>query len=300
MEGQKILVTGPTGQVAGPVAVHLSGQNDVYATARFSDAQKKKDLEAEGITCIVTDLESGDFSALPEDFDYVLNFGVAKTPDFDSDLRSNGEGLGLLMSHCRRAKGFLHCSSTGVYEADDHTVFTEESPLGDNHRVMMPTYSLSKISAEVMARFAAREFDLPTIITRLNTPYGSNGGWPYFHLLMMKNGTPIPVHENAPSQYTLLHQDDINRTVAGLVESASVPARIINWSGQTHVSIEEWCAYLGELIGVEPEFARTDQTIESVMTDNSKMQSLVGPAQVDWKDGLRRMVEDRHPDWLVA
>lgn len=300
MQGQKILVTGPTGQVAGPVAIHLAQDNDVWATARFSDEAKKSALEAKDVTCVATDLLTGDFSALPRDFDYVLNFGVAKSPDFDSDLRSNGEGLGLLMSHCRDAKGFLHCSSTGVYEADDHTVFVEESPLGDNHRVMMPTYSLSKISAEVVARFAAREFELPTIITRLNTPYGSNGGWPYYHLLMMKGGTPIPVHKNAPSQYTLLHQDDINRTVMGLVEAASVPARIVNWSGQEHVAIEEWCRYLGELIGVEPKFDVTEQTIESVMTDNTEMRSIVGPAKVHWKDGLRRMVEDRHPDWLVG
>ena len=50
----------------------------------------------------------------------------------------------------------------------------------------------------------------------------------------------------------------------------------------------------------KPKFDVTDQTIESVMTDNSKMQEIVGPAQVAWKDGLRRMVEDRHPDWLVG
>lgn len=299
MKDQKILVTGPTGQVAGPVAHHLALDNEVWATSRFSDESKKEAFEAAGITCVKSDLGSGDFSELPEDFDYVLHFACSRTPDFETDLTANGEGVGRLMSHCRRAKGFLACSTTGVYEADDHNPFTEESPLGDNHRVMAPTYSLSKIGAEVVARFAAKEFDLPTIITRLNTPYGSNGGWPYYHLMMMKNGVKIPVHTNKPSEYTLLHQDDINRTVSGLVQAASVPARIVNWSGQEHVAIETWCTYLGELIGVEPLFDYTDETIESVKTDNTKMQALVGPAQVEWKDGLRRMVEDRHPDWLV-
>ena len=300
MEGKKVLVTGPTGQVAGPVAHFLAQKNEVWATARFSDESKKAAFEAAGITCVKSDLEQGDFAALPRDFDYVLHFACSRTPDFETDLRANGEGVGLLMSHCRDAKGFLACSTTGVYEPDDHNPFREESPLGDNHRVMMPTYSLSKIGGEVVARYAAREFDLPTVITRLNTPYGSNGGWPYYHLLMIKNGTPIPVHTNAPSQYTLIHQDDINRTVGPLVESASVPARIVNWSGQEHVSIEEWCDYLGELIGVQPKFDATESTLESVMTDNARMRELVGPAEVAWKDGLRRMVEDRHPDWLVA
>jgi UDP-glucuronate 4-epimerase len=300
MEGQKILVTGPTGQVAGPVALHLAQKNDVWATARWTDDNKRAPFEEAGITCVKSDLGEGDFAALPEDFDYVLHFACSRTPDFETDLRSNGEGVGLLMSHCRRARGFLACSTTGVYEADGHNVFTEASPLGDNHRVMAPTYSVSKIGAEVVARFAARELGLPTIITRLNTPYGSNGGWPYYHLQMMKGGVPIPVHTNKPSQYTLIHQDDINRTVSGLVQAATVPARIVNWSGQVHVSIEEWCTYLGELIGVEPVFEYTDGTIESVMTDNARMQELVGPAEVEWRDGLRRMVEDRHPDWLVG
>lgn len=299
MKDQKILVTGPTGQVAGPVALHLAADNEVWGAARWSDASKRAPFEEGGVTCAKVDLDAGDFSELPDDFDYVLHFACARTNEFEPDLRANGEGVGLLMSHCRRAKGFLACSTTGVYQPDDHNPFTEESPLGDNHRVMMPSYSISKIAAEVVARYAAREFDLPTIITRLNTPYGSNGGWPYYHLMMIKHGTPIPVHTNAPSQYTFIHQDDINRTVSGLVQAATVPARIVNWSGQQHVSIEEWCTYLGELIGVEPKFDQTEATLESVMTDNSKMRALVGPCEVDWKDGLRRMVEDRHPDWLV-
>lgn len=300
MQGQKILVTGPTGQVAGPVASYLAKDNEVWATARFNDESKKTAFESEGITCVKSDLAVGDFSALPDDFDYVLHFACSRTPDFETDIRANGEGVGLLMSHCRRAKGFLACSTTGVYEADGHTVFTEESPLGDNHRVMAPTYSISKIGAEVVARFSAREFDLPTVITRLDTPYGSNGGWPYYHLLMIKNGTPIPVHTNAPSVYTLIHQDDINRTVSDIVSSGTVPARIINWCGQEHVAIEEWCRYLGGLIGVEPKFDVTDQTLESVQADNARMQELAGPCKVHWKDGLRRMVEDRHPDWLAS
>ena len=53
------------------------------------------------------------------------------------------------------------------------------------------------------------------------------------------------------------------------------------------------------MIGVEPKFDYTDNTLETVMTDNSRMREIVGPTKIDWKDGLRRMVEDRHADWLV-
>lgn len=300
MQGQKILITGATGQVAGPIARQLASDNEVWAIARFSDEGKRQALEEAGVRCEVVDLAEGDFSGLPRDFETVLNFAVARSgdADFDAEFRANGEAPGLLMSHCRDAKAFFHCSTTGVYQPDGHTVFTEDSPLGDNHRVMMPTYSIGKIAAEVVVRFAAREFGLPTVIARLCTPYGDTGGWPFYHLMMMKNGVPIPVHTDAPSRYTLFHQDDIVRTLPALVESASVPARVVNWAGQQHVAIEEWCAYLGELTGLEPKLAPTDQTLESVQVDTGRMQAIAGVARVDWKDGIRRMVEVMAPELL--
>ena len=247
MQDMKILFTGLTGQVARPIALDLAQRNEVWGIARFTNAALREQLEAGGVRCETVDLESGDFSSLPTDFDVVLHFAVSRgpLPDFDRDLRANAEAAGLLLGHTRPRACFFHCSTTGVYQADGHTVFTETSPLGDNHRVMMPTYSIAKISAEAVVRTAARQFDVPTVIARLNTPYGETGGWPYYHLLMMKNGVPIPVHTDAPSQYTLFHQRDIVRTLPGLVAAARVPALTVNWCGREHVSIEEWCTYLG-------------------------------------------------------
>lgn len=301
MENLKILVTGLTGQVARPVALDLAKRNEVWGIARFSQPALREQLEAGGVRCETVDLEEGDFSALPTDFDVVLHFAVSRAPkpDFDRDLRANAEAAGLLLGYTRPRRAFFHCSTTGVYQPDGHNVFNESSPLGDNHRVMMPTYSIAKIAAEAVVRTAARQFDVPTVIARLNTPYGEpGGGWPWYHLLMMKNGVPIPVHTDAPSRYTLFHQRDIIRTLPGLVAAARVPALIVNWCGTEHVSIEEWCTYLGELTGLEPKFERTERTLESVMTDDSRMRALVGPAEVPWKQGLREMVQAMAPELL--
>ena len=54
----------------------------------------------------------------------------------------------------------------------------------------------------------------------------------------------------------------------------------------------------GELTGLEPKFAPTDQTLQSVMTDDSRMRALTGPAEVPWKQGLREMVETVAPELL--
>lgn len=302
MQGKKILVTGLTGQVAYPVALAYAKNNEVWGAARFSDPAKRADLESQGIRCVAIDLEKGDFSALPTDFDYVFHFAVFRNADddFDLDFRTNAEATGLLMSHCRKAKAFLHVSSTAVYESVGHNELFETSALGDNHRSMMTTYSITKIATEAVVRFAAREYNLPTVIARLCVPYGDNGGWPYYHLLMMKNGAAIPVHENKPNIYSLIHEDDIIATIPALLDSASVPANIVNWGGQEKVSIEEWSAYIGEITGSKPQFQYTTQCLESVVVNNDKLQKIAGgPLKMHWKDGLRRMIQKRNPEWLI-
>ena len=299
LSGAKILVTGPTGQVALPLTLGLAADNDVWGVARFRDAGARERLEAAGVTCVVADLATTDFSEVPTDFDYVLNLAVAKggDADWDRDLAANGESIAMLVARTT-PKALLHCSSTAVYQhVGPQHALVETDPLGDNHRAMFPTYSLAKISAEVVARAAAREHGVPTTIARLNVPYGDNGGWPGWHLEFMLGGHPIALHPDRPNLFDPIHDDDILRTVPGLLDAASVPATIVNWGGPS-ATIEEWCGYLGELTGLEPTFEETPHTIGSVHVDLTKMAGLVGEAQVGWRDGMRRMVETRHPELL--
>lgn len=300
LSGAKILVTGPTGQVALPLTLGLAADNDVWGVARFHDATARERLEAAGVTCVTTDLATTDFSEVPTDFDVVLNLAVAKgsDADWDRDFAANGESIALLVARTT-PRALLHCSSTAVYQhVGPHHALVETDPLGDNHRAMFPTYSLAKIAAEVVARAAAREHGVPTTIARLNVPYGDNGGWPGWHLEFMLAGHPIALHPERPNLFDPIHDDDILRTVPGLLDAASVPATIVNWGGPS-ASIEEWCGFLGELTGLEPTFEETAATIGSVHVDLTKMAALVGAARVGWQDGMRRMVEARHPELLA-
>ena len=81
--------------------------------------------------------------------------------------------------------------------------------------------------------------------------------------------------------------------MAPLLDIAAVPAVTVNWAGPETVSIEEWSAYLGELVGKEPVFEHSDQALESVATDTARMHELIGSARVHWRDGMRRLVEAR-------
>lgn len=303
LRDRTIVITGLTGQVGKPVAEALAADNEVIGLARFSNPSLKDELEAARVNCVVADLGGGEFADVPHDPDYVLHFAVAKTTSFEADLRDNAEGTGLLMEHCRQAKAFLHCSSTAVYQPNGHHEFHESDPLGDSHRVpvmeaFMPTYSICKIASESTARLMARTLNLPTVIARLNVPYGHSGGWPLMHLEMMLADGPVHVHSNSPSIYNPIHDDDILRQIPALLDVASVPAVTLNWAGKDAVSIEEWCGYMGELIGKEARFEHIPDVLESVTTNNELMHSLIGETEIHWKDGMRRMVEQYHPELL--
>jgi UDP-glucuronate 4-epimerase len=299
MRGAKILITGPTGQVAAPIAKALAADNEVWGIARFTDAAGREALEQAGIRCQTVNLARGDFTGVPTDFEYVLNLAVAKSGRWDKDLAANAESVGLLMAHCRGAKAFLHASSAAVYDPPDDEPRAEDTALGDNHKSLFPTYSISKIAGEVVARTMARALGVLTIVARLNVPYGDNGGWPFYQMEMLLAGVPIPVPPGGPARYNPIHEDDVIATLPGLLAAASVPATTVNWCGEQTVSLQEWCTYIGELVGREPIFEESAQALRGGPTDTTRMRELVGATTVDWRDGIRRMVATFHPE-LVA
>ncbi|QLL05283.1 NAD-dependent epimerase/dehydratase family protein [Mycobacterium vicinigordonae] len=297
MHDSKILITGATGQVATPIALAMAPDNEVWGIARFTDAAARAGLEQGGVRCETVNLAAGDFSGLPSDFDYVLNLAVAKSGRWDKDLGANADSVGLLMAHCRTAKAFLHCSSAAVYDPPDEEVRTERAALGDNHKPLFPTYSISKIAGEAVARTTARVLGVPTTIARLNVPYGDNGGWPFYHMEMILGGVPIPVPPGEPARYNPIHQDDIIASIPKLLAVASVPATTVNWAGDQIVSIQEWCHFLGTLVGREPVFIESEQALRGNPVDVTRLRELIGSSSsVDWRDGLRRLAAKSHPE----
>lgn len=303
--GKKILVTGVTGWVAGPVATSLVDDgNEVFGAARFRDPAAREPLEAAGVRTVSVDLGRGRLDEVPADLDLVLHFAVAKADDFEHAFAVNADGSADLMEvaaeRSDRLQAFFHCSSTAVYAPHGQVPRTETDLLGDSHRPMpgMPTYSISKIAAEVLVNYQARRLGVPTVIARLNVPYGDTYGWPLFHLLMMERGIPVPVHVDQPTSYTPIHSDDIVASIPYLLTLASTPATIANWGGDEVTSVEEWCAYLGELTDLTAALAPTEATIPAIVPDLTKLHGTGFRSSVPWREGFRRMVETSRPDLL--
>jgi nucleoside-diphosphate-sugar epimerase len=301
LSGEKILVTGPAGQIAAPLCRYLAKDNDVWGIARFSVPGSRDEVEAMGVTTRVVDLGSGDFSEVPRDFTYVLHLAAAigPSPDYDQALRVNAEATGLLMSHCRSAKAILVMSTNSVYKPnpDPRHRYTETDPIGDAVVPGTPTYAMTKNAEEAVARYCAREFGIRTTIARMNVAYSARGGLAMYHLDMIASGTPVTVR-HADAAYSPIHQDDINGQTEALLDAASTPALIVNWGGDDVVGPKDWCAEWAQLTG-KPADVRAVDTPGSQpgsASDNTKRLSITGPCQVRFPDGFRQAYAERYPN----
>ena len=294
-----VLITGPAGQIAYPLARYLAADNEVWGIARFGDEESRARVDELGVTTRVCDMASGDFSALPDDFTYVLHLAAFQGPglDFDHAITVNAEGTGLLLAHCRRANAALVMSTHSVYRPHDDPghVYVETDPLGEVNSALSPPYSMSKIGQEAVARTCARLYDLPVTIARMNASYGPNGGLPVYHLDAAVAGERVTTRWD-PCPYMPIHEDDINRQTAALLEAATVPARIVNWGGDDAVSVQEWCAFFAELVGhdVPVDVVETPGTLRGSIADATLRRELAGPCEVSWRDGLQAAFEARY------
>jgi len=293
---RKILLTGPAGQIGLPLARYLSRENEVWGIARFADPAARRRVESLGVTTRAIDLGSGEFGDLPTDFTHLVHLAAELGPSTDVDraIRVNAEGTGLLLRHLRSLRAALVMSTSSVYRPDDDPwhPFVESDPLGGAVTPWSPTYAVSKLAQEAVARECARGLGTPVVIARMNASYGPNGGLPAQHLAALRAGRPVVARWD-PCPYSPIFQDDIDEQVEPLLAAASVPATVVNWGGDEAVTVGQWTGELGRLVGLDPEVQVVEQpgSHRGMVSDPTRRLGLTGPCRVDWRQGLRRLVE---------
>ena len=296
LTGEKILITGAAGKVAFPIARELAKDNQVFGMARFSNPSDRAKLEAHGITCIKKDVARDDFDDLPNDFTYVFHagavLGATAASDWQYAFEANAQGTGRLMKHCRGVKGFVHCSTGSAYKYQGQRPLKETDPPG----IHIHNYSLSKIAAEAVVTFVSQEWQLPTTIIRICSTYGPEGGAPAERLRAIVEGQEIRLNPDKPNNFNPIYEDDYVRHGIKALTVAKCPPEIVNWAGSETVSAEEYCAYMGELLGIEPKIVYSDEAYTSLWPDVTHMHEVLGPTQVHWKDGFKRMIQARYPN----
>ena len=295
--GEKILITGVTGMVATPLALHLAQQNEVWGLARFADPAARQPYEAAGITTRAVDLGEADLSALPSDFTYVLHLSWmrADLSQLQQAIRTNVEGPGLLFQHCRRAKATLVMSGMGIYSPnpDPWHPYTESDPIGRAATAYAPTSPATKAGIEAVARFCARAFNMPIVITRLNTYMGVARSLPAQVIRSVMEGRTIRAPHD-PNPQSPIHIDDMIWQLEALLDAASVPARIVNWGGDEIVPMQDWARMAGDFCGRPAQLAVDPMpgAPPGSASDPALRRSITGPSRVVFAEGMRRLYDE--------
>lgn len=294
IEDAGILVTGATGRVGFPVARALARRNRVFGAARFSDPKARPRLRNVGVTPVAFDLVDDDPAVLPE-VDFVFHAAAALNvapADWRAQMEANVQATGRLLRHFARTRGFVLCSSGSQYAYQGARPLREEDPPG----LHLGPYSASKTAAEQLVQFLAREQGTPCTIIRIFSAYGPEGGAPADRLEHLLRGEPIVLHPDAPNRYNPIYEDDYVALAERALEVASVPPEVTNFAGSDTVSAEDYVAYLGGLVGREPRVEHRAGARWPLWPDVTHMHEVLGHTVVPWRDGMRRMVEARHPE----
>lgn len=299
LSGQKILLTGATGQLAYAIGRSLALANRVHAIARFSAEGSRERLEAVGLECRQFDYVRDDLESLDEDYDYVLHLATTQAQgdtDFEHALEVNAVATGRLMAHFPNVKAFFFSSTCSVYQPNGHAPLKETDPLGDAMRPFCPIYSISKVAAEAVVKFVSGQFRIPAVIARMNVGYGPGGGLPVMHMEAIKRGEPVYLHAHKPNLFSPVHEEDYCRQVVKMLQAANTPPLLINWCGSQLVSAEDWCEYMAELLETTVDFVYSDDFFPCTPCDTTLLHETIGETEVDWRDGMKRLITEGAAD----
>ncbi len=306
LKNARLVMTGMTGQLAGSIASLLAPHNEIHGLARYTKPGSRDAVEALGITPIVCDYTTGDFSGVPDDFDYVFHAGADVYPiDIETGLKQNAEGTGLLFNHLRSAKAWIYVSTSGVYwdHPDPWYAYRETDRCGGSTRINTRfAYGTSKFAGEAVARSLSRIHNVPLTIARMNWSYGKagSGGMPTKIISQVAAGEPVPISPDWEFVGCPIHEDDMAEHLETFFAGATVGGTVTNWGGDDAVSVEQIVPWVAAQLGMSYSFTSWENIIAYPRNlDPGKRNSLTGPCKVKWQEGFRRVIEERFPGRLA-
>jgi len=302
-----VLFVGGQGPVSAPALRLLAPDNDVSVMARFSKPSALEQLESIGVTCIQHDLFDP-LDDLPNDFDYVFHTALPLERDAAGrlDVPARGpwprsfdayaDATGRLMAHCRPAKGFVFASSISVYDPPGG-----DAPVPETHPFGIHferAYAFTKVANEAIVSYLSRSLEIAATIIRVGSASGVDGGPMRQRLDRIVAGKPIRLHADKPNYTTPMFEPDCARLGVAALQAGRVPPLVVNWTGDEVVTVEDYCTYMGSLVGKDPIFEYTTETWCSLVPDRTFMHEVLGHCEVTWREGCRKLVEQCYPEQL--
>ena len=232
---------------------------------------------------------TGDLSSLPDDFTYVFHAAVDPgADDWQRCLERDAHNSGELLYHCRGAKGFVLCSTGSLYDYQGHRPLREATPRGSLRQLqLVQDRRRSSVNLDL------QRLGIPITIIRIFSTYGPHGGAPDDRLDIVGGQT----NSALPGRAQQL-QPDIRGRLRGAgiraMEVGASPALTVNWAGSETVSVEDYCAYMGRLVGGDRN-SYSPQARSPLWPDVTLCTRCWDGPRCSWKDGFRRMIPGPPP-----
>jgi nucleoside-diphosphate-sugar epimerase len=219
-----------------------------------------------------------------------------------TDLAIDADLFNWMVQPPRPSKVLYFSSSAaypiGLQTRDDRTVLDEGLIDFGSAEIGVPdmTYGWSKLTGELLARFAAQKHDLDVVCYRPFSGYGEDQDLSYpFPSIMQRvarRDDPLVVWGSGEQERDFLHIDDVVDAVFSTCDRLA-PAEALNLGSGVATSFTELAGLACEIAGHETEIV-TDTTkpegVFSRVADVTRMRTMYTP-QVTIDRGIKRMLE---------
>lgn len=260
MEGDLVILG-----VAGKMGVQLAMMAEratraagvkrrIIGVARFSQAEKRTQLESAGIETVTADLLDEDaLVALPDAPNVVFMAGRKFGTQGGEDLTwAMNTLMPAAVARRYRSSRIVAYSTGNVYQLYPVTrMGPRESevvgPLGE--------YAITTLGRERVFQFESARYNTPTVLLRLN--YAIDLRYGVLHDLAQKVVSGEPIDLTMGNANMIWQGDAIAHSLLAF-RLCSVPPRILNLSGPELVSLRWAAEEIGRIVGRDPVFEREE------------------------------------------
>ncbi|TZF81450.1 NAD(P)-dependent oxidoreductase [Pedobacter sp. BS3] len=284
-----IIILGVGGKM-GPAMAKLARQatakagtsKRIIGVSRFSDAETKAELEANGIETIVADLLNEKHLAALPDASNVLylagnKFGTTGKEAFTWAMNAYLPGR---VAERYKNSRIVAFSTGNVYPfvsvtsggpSEDYPV----SPIGE--------YGQSCLGRERIFQYFSQTYNIPTLIYRLNYAIDLRYGVLLEIAKSVLEGKPIDL---TTGNVNVIWQGDANEIAIRALKHCDVPAKILNVTGPETLSVKWLAEQFGLIFEKEPVFENEVQPT-ALLNNASEAHRLFGYPRVS----VRQMIE---------
>lgn len=288
ISGKRVLIVGAGGLVGVDVALLLSeNDNEVIATSRWSNDDRKTVLETAGISCLRFEAGKNDLEQLPRDVDYVYLMQVVHRDADDRPLdafRVNALFTGEAATYFRDSAGIIATGTFNTYGAPGESLHEEAQPQPRT------VYEASRHAQEIVLRRVGEQEAVPSIVLRIC--YGQHPEYGLIGRLaeqIREGRTPAGLGR----YLNLIDHRDLVRYLALSAEHATVPMNVVNLSSEKPMRAIDLLKEVATRLGKQnPPFDEAAAQAASLSGPCEKLVKLMGPPQYSLDDTLTYVLGD--------